>query len=429
MTIIAMKSCGASTCRLILLGILLLIPLREACASVQPQSNRPVHRQQSAPLIRFASGASALRIPFLLSSNVIFLQVRVNGSEPLWFILDTGAAGTLLDTNRAKALGIKVSGGGYVEGVGETSVAAGMAKNISFSLPGVDFQARVVVVLPLSNLNRYIGRVVDGVLGHDFFSRYVVEIDYAARVINVYEPKDFQYSGPGDSIPLELKDNASSVRARLGLPGRAPIEGNFRIDTGGSHTLLLHSPFVKTQKVMESMSRTIAAPSAGLGGETSIRLGRVQGLQLGRFALESVVTGLAVSAKGALANPDLTGNIGDGILRRFKVIFDYRNRRMILEPNDHLREPFESDMSGTVLTAEGFKLDAFTIFYIVENSPASEAGLRVGDVITAIDDKVCSGLALDEVREMFKQKGREYLLSIKRGAQTSQVKIKLRSLV
>jgi C-terminal processing protease CtpA/Prc len=86
-------------------------------------------------------------------------------------------------------------------------------------------------------------------------------------------------------------------------------------------------------------------------------------------------------------------------------------------------------MSGAVLTAEGVRLDAFTIFYITENSPASEAGLRVGDVITAIDDKLCSALALDDVREMFKQSGREYLLSIKRGAQTSQVKIKLRRLI
>jgi C-terminal processing protease CtpA/Prc len=86
-------------------------------------------------------------------------------------------------------------------------------------------------------------------------------------------------------------------------------------------------------------------------------------------------------------------------------------------------------MSGIVLTAEGVKLDAFTIFYVTENSPASEAGLRVGDVITAIDDKPSSALALDDVREMFKQNGREYLLSIKRGEKSSQVKIKLRSLI
>jgi hypothetical protein len=423
------KTCGASHHRSIVLIVLLSIPLMVIRASGQQHQRNSLVPQRPVPATGFASGTSALRIPFELSSNVIFLHVRVNGSEPLWCILDTGANATLLDTNRAKTLGIKVSGGGDVEGVGETSVAAGMARNVSFSLPGVDFQARVVVVLPLSNLNRYVGRVVNGVLGHDFFSRFVVEIDYANRIINVYDPKGFQYSGPGDSIPLELKGNASSVRARLSLPGREPADGNFRIDTGGSHSLILHSPFVKTQKVLESMSRTIAAPSAGLGGETYMSLGRVQSLQLGRFVLEKLVTGVATSAKGALANPDLTGNIGDGILRRFKVIFDYRNHRMILEPSDRLLEPFESDMSGVVLTAECVKLDALTIFYVTENSPASEAGLRVGDVMTAIDNKPSSTLALDDVREMFKQEGREHLLSIKRGDQAFEVKIKLRSLI
>ncbi len=140
-------------------------------------------------------------------------------------------------------------------------------------------------------------------------------------------------------------------------------------------------------------------------------------------------TSFAQSTKGALANKDLTGNIGGGILRRFKVIFDYQNRRMVLEPNSRLTEPFEFDMSGTVLTAEGAGLDSFKIFYVTENSPAAEAGLRVGDVITAIDGKPAPTLTLDIVREMFKQNGREYLLSIKRGEQVSQVKVKLRSLI
>lgn len=426
-----MKSGSSSNHRSGGLGVLLSISLMLVCANgQQPQRKVSVQNwQQSAPSTRFASGNSALHIPFELSSNVIFLQARVNGSEPLWFILDTGASVTVLDSSRAKMLGIKVSGGGDVEGAGESAAAAGMARDVSFSLPGLDFQAREIAVLPLSNLNHYVGRVVDGILGHNFFSRFVVEIDYAARTINVYDPKSFQYSGTGDSIPLVLKDNAPSVRSPLALPGRAPIEGNFRIDTGGSHALLLSTPFVKAQKVLESIPKTIAAPAAGVGGETSVRLGRVQSLQLGRFTLEKPVTTFAQSAKGALANPDLTGNIGGGIMRRFKVIFDYRDRRMILEPNSRLTEPFESDMSGTVLTAEGPRLDSFKIFYVTENSPAAEAGLRVGDVITAIDGKPSPTLTLDAVREMFKQDGREYLLSIKRGEQVSQVKLQLRRLI
>src|SRR5207302_10478066 len=117
----------------------------------------------------------------------------------------------------------------------------------------------------------------------------LVEIDSQARTINVYDPKIFQYSGAGDSIPLELKDNAPSVRARLTLPGRAPIEGNFRIDIGGSHALILQTPFVKAQKVLESIPKTTAAPAGVLGGETSVRLGRVHSLQLGRVTLENPV--------------------------------------------------------------------------------------------------------------------------------------------
>jgi Aspartyl protease len=232
--------------------------------------------QQTAPPTRFALDTSALRIPFELSSNVIFLQVRVNNSQPLWFVLDTGAQLTIIDAERAKLSGIKFSIVGKAEGAGGSPVDAGLAKDVSFSLPGLDFQARQTGIISLSELNRYIGRTVDGILGHNFFSRFVVEIDYAARSINLYDPKSFQYSGAGESVPIELKDSGANVRARLALAGRAPIEGDFRIDTGGSHALLLHTPFVKAQSILQSIPKTIAVPAAGVGGETNVLLGRIQ---------------------------------------------------------------------------------------------------------------------------------------------------------
>lgn len=65
---------------------------------------------------------------------------------------------------------------------------------------------------------------------------------------------------------------------------------------------------------------------------------------------------------------------------------------------------FESDMSGMILIAEGAKLEVPKIFYVTQASPASDAGLRVGDIITAIDGKPSSTLTLDSIREMLKQK-------------------------
>ena len=60
--------------------------------------------------LQFASGQRSRRIPFELIGNHIYLRGIVNNSEPLWFLLDTGAAGSYLDTQRAKALGLGVQG-------------------------------------------------------------------------------------------------------------------------------------------------------------------------------------------------------------------------------------------------------------------------------------------------------------------------------
>lgn len=56
--------------------------------------------------LHFASGRSALRIPFEFVGNHVYLRGRVNNSEPLWLLLDTGATASYLDLQRAKALGL-----------------------------------------------------------------------------------------------------------------------------------------------------------------------------------------------------------------------------------------------------------------------------------------------------------------------------------
>lgn len=48
--------------------------------------------------VRFAPGRSALKIPFKLHNNHIYLRVGVNKSQPLWFLLDTGAANIISAT-------------------------------------------------------------------------------------------------------------------------------------------------------------------------------------------------------------------------------------------------------------------------------------------------------------------------------------------
>ena len=64
---------------------------------------------------------------------------------------------------------------------------------------------------------------------------------------------------------------------------------------------------------------------------------------------------------------------------------------MILEKNAAFAQPFEWDMSGALLLAEGADFDAFRVHAVIAGSPAAQAGLVEGDRIAAIDGRAASG--------------------------------------
>ena len=117
------------------------------------------------------------------------------------------------------------------------------------------------------------------------------------------------------------------------------------------------------------------------------------------------------------------------MLHRFKVIFDYSRKRLILESNRRFVEPEEYDMSGIDLIAEGPDFKSFKVRAVTENSPASAAGLLPGDLVLSLNGKTANAFTLDEIQTMFKREGREYLLAIRRGEKRQRINIKLRRLI
>ena len=98
---------------------------------------------------------------------------------------------------------------------------------------------------------------------------------------------------------------------------------------------------------------------------------------------------------------------------------------MILEPNALFSEPFEIDMSGMELLADGDDLSIVLIDNVEVNRPATRAGIQGGDTITAIDNRPATDFTLDQIRKMFMEEGKEYLLTIKRGEKKLESKIKM----
>jgi|SRR5215813_1009674 len=301
--------------------------------------------------IRFASGKSALAIPFELADtridNHIFLQVSINGSSPLYFILDTGASHTILSLRNAKSLSLKLQPiGKVVGGIGaEHSDAYLVSDKVSLELPGVVLSDRSLVAVPLDMTEQCIGtrqgpkRVVDGILGADFFRSFVVEIDYAARLINLYDPASYSYAGKGRSLPLQMDPSYIFVQAQLEAAGRALVTARLVVDTGSGAALSLLKKFAETNRLLPSREKLAAVPDCGINGPASepALVGELDALQLADVKISKPVT---VFYKEAPAPGD--GLLGNPVLRKFKVIFDYSRNRMILERKVTNRSPIRS---------------------------------------------------------------------------------------
>lgn len=375
-----------------------------------------------APTLALASGASPVEIPFELGGNTPLVPVYVNGQGPLWFELDTGFGGDVLDTNRARALGLDVGAPEKVPAPGG-SVERSFVHDVSLRVGGVDLPPQTLLVIPLEQFAPFFGHQVDGVLSYDFINRFVVEIDYSAARLRLYDPQTYQYRGRGETLSVSFMGQAPYVLASVLQSGREPVEGKFEIDTGSLDALNLNTPFVEANKLLHPGQKTFRVRGMSLGGETQGVITRVEALRLGRFTIRTPLTSVVAD------QVDRAGQISAEILRRFKLILDYSRRQVIFEKNRHWGEPFEIDMAGVFVVAEPPDWKSFRLFLVLENSPASEAGLRVGDVLTAINGRPADRFTLAEVRRLFKQPGRTLLLDVKREQERMRVKMTLRRLI
>ena len=393
-------------------------------ANAQSQKSKSAQVVPPASQARFISGNSALEIPFELASNLVLLQAKVNDSAPVWFIFDTGAESTVIDAGLAKTLRLKPAG--KIVGTGGAGTAEAVKfKAASMQLPNIEISNVTVYGLPIDSFSTPLGKRIGGVVGYDIIKEFVVEIDYAAQKINLYKPASYQYSGAGEIFPLTFEENMPFVQASIAFEGRMPVSGKFEIDSGSTGTILFNTPFVKKHQLLKSIAQTSETRIGGVGGTAQAYLGRVKSLALGRFALENPVARFSQSTRGDYASAKYDGLIGGEILRRFKTIFDYSRKRMILEPNAQFSEPYEIDMSGMELVADGDDLSTVLVDDVKPRSPAAEAGVRGGDIITAIDNHSVKEFTLEQIRQMFKQHGREYLLNLERDGKEFQAKIKL----
>ena len=376
----------------------------------------------------FTSGKSALCIPIEASNRHVAFQARVNDRDGVRLVLDTGAGGSVLDAALSSSLGLAEVGTAHAQGSGGSAMGS-TVRGVDVTLPGLQLLDQTMSTLELGAISAQSGRPLDGILGHPFLSRCVVEIDYPRKCVSFFDAKGYTYTGPGVSVPITFKQNLPYVKANVVLPDGRSVSGKFVIDTGASTNLILSPESVEREGIADALGKTMTVQSRGVGGVSEIRLARLGRLELGGFSLAGPVAALQPSGTGRISAEGTVGNIGGGILSRFKVIFDYSRQRMILEPGPDLALPFEADMSGLSLVSIPPDLRRVSVARVLDGSPAFEAGVRAGDEIQTVNGKPVAEIDLSALRESLRLEGKDVKLELLRGTEPITLELKTRRMI
>ena len=369
--------------------------------------------------VQFESVEHVARVPIVVRDAHVYFQGTLNDSL-VWLTLDTGALSHIVDDEFARALSLPITGQQRLFGAAG-STPSSLGRGLRIGLPGLHIENQSFRTSPLEFMGGVPGLHVKAILGYDLFTRLVVEVDYRGREMRLSDPDRYRYRGTGAALPITLRENHPYVQAEVSLPGGSAV-GEFVIDTGGGNTLMLASDFAAAHGLPNSLERKLEGRGHGVGGTMRTVVGRLPGLRVGPF---QVMDPVVMFSTGEIAAPGTAGNIGGRFLSRFRVIFDYRRMRMILEPTPGLTVPEEIDMSGLALSAVGPALDSVRVDRVRPESPGDSAGVKPGDVLDRIDGERASDIGVDSVRAMLRLEGR-YSLVLRRSDVALPVTIRTR---
>jgi aspartyl protease/PDZ domain-containing protein len=360
-------------------------------------------------------------IPFDFDSTHIILQASLNGRPPIGWILDTGADQNVINTTRLEDFGLKTYAKTITTGGGGSAEYA-YATGATLGVPGVEIRNQHVAAIDQTGLERALGMPLGGLLGFDFISRFVIEIDYDKKLLTLHDPAKWMYAGRGFVVPVEFDTGIPFTHGTISVPTKPDIPAFFVIDFGAAETMTLTSPFVKANELDR-----LACVNSGVNKTEGLEnqfftqhnvRGRIQKLTLGAMEVDDVPINMSVNTEGAYASRNFSGTIGESTYRRYHVFLDYMRSRVIFEPTEDARKPFpERRTYGLTVLASGADLHTYTVTGVRTASPAEQAGFQKGDVISGMDGTPASGFTLGQLRNGFAKEGERHQVDVMRGSQ------------
>jgi hypothetical protein len=278
-------------------------------------------------------GPALTRLDFIVSDPLPAVELSVNGRPPALFLVDTGAAETVLDELFAARVGAEIVAAMKGEYAGRRRARTGLGIVDSIESGDLRIAGVPIHTLDLSAISSYFDLDVRGIVGTRLLMHFLATIDYpgGALILRRRPPA----AGPARGIPFWLAET-HLILARGRVNDLPP--SFFWVDTG-----LAGSGFLASEAKLRAAGVRVdwSAARLGPGGggvvkEVDVVIDKLT-LGEGEFAItRRGVPGMTFerppSILGDRLGFEVGGLISHAFFRRHALTLDFGNMRLVLDP-------------------------------------------------------------------------------------------------
>jgi len=390
---------------------------------------------------------SAVTIPFKFVNNLIILKTSINNQE-LNLVFDTGVKQTVLinmqnndslDYKNHKKIVFNGMGNENKDVIGLKSIG----NHISLNGKVINDDATFYIISNFEfKFAENIGVSINGFIGGELIENHQVKIDYKRKEMTFYPSNSLtaKQLSKYKSYPIDIIKGKPYIKTNIVFKKKQkPQKVRLLIDTGNSDAIWIFN----TSKIKIPKDQKTINDYMGLGISGSIEGQRIKSRLFSfdkKFKFKGIYTALPDSIYfSSFIRKDINGMIGNEILNRFFIIFDYSNNKIYLKKyRKNYRKGFYYNDSGIYLAYKGkipikyktlktsYKLidqntgtnsallvsnsaytykyrlaDRIIINYIRKDSPGEKAGLLKGDILLKINGFSVYQYQLEELDDRF----------------------------
>lgn len=274
--------------------------------------------------------SDSIIIPFNMHHGKPLMQLELNGKKGT-LMIDNGILWDhiwLFGSPIVAELNLESTAEGSIESADKKDTTSAFISEITLKFRDIIFYEQPVFLSPPESGFVKMFPGADGQLCNTFFKHFIVEFDFIRNKIILHNPKKFKYLGSGSILDMKLTENNTySVPLRITMNNGKVYSDRADIDLGGIYLF----------KIALNTAHNIQVPQGArerpaFGGTEYFA--RISEITIGDYTLIEPMVVLG-DEKTARVHPENIGMIGLPMFAKFKVIFDYFNNKLYLEPNEN----------------------------------------------------------------------------------------------